>query len=162
MNNKPFAVVQIIARFFCTLLTFLSIFLAGIMATTSYAQEQTATFAGGCFWCSESDFEKLDGVIAVTSGYIGGHLKIRPTRRFHRVKPDIPRAFKLFLIAKKSAIQPCLSIFGKVSIRLMLADSSAIEVSSIAVKFSIMTRNRGRLRKSPARRWIKMPTWALQ
>jgi len=31
-----------------------------------------ATFAGGCFWCSESDFKKMDGVIEVISGYTGG------------------------------------------------------------------------------------------
>jgi len=34
--------------------------------------EQTAIFAGGCFWCVESDFEKLPGVSEVVSGYIGG------------------------------------------------------------------------------------------
>ena len=33
---------------------------------------ETATFAGGCFWCMEKPFEKLDGVIAVESGYTGG------------------------------------------------------------------------------------------
>jgi len=31
-----------------------------------------ATFAGGCFWCLESDFKKIDGVIEAVSGYIGG------------------------------------------------------------------------------------------
>ncbi len=33
-----------------------------------------ATFAGGCFWCMEPPFDKLDGVVSTTSGYIGGHL----------------------------------------------------------------------------------------
>jgi peptide-methionine (S)-S-oxide reductase len=34
-----------------------------------------ATFAGGCFWCMEPPFDKLDGVIATVSGYAGGKLK---------------------------------------------------------------------------------------
>ena len=34
----------------------------------------TAIFAGGCFWCVEYDFEKLDGVYEVESGYTGGHV----------------------------------------------------------------------------------------
>lgn len=34
-----------------------------------------ATFAGGCFWCLESDFEKVEGVVKVTSGYTGGREK---------------------------------------------------------------------------------------
>ena len=33
---------------------------------------QQATFAGGCFWCMEPPFEKLDGVHDVVSGYTGG------------------------------------------------------------------------------------------
>jgi len=39
---------------------------------------QTATFAGGCFWCVEADFEKVDGVVEVVSGYTGGS-KENPT-----------------------------------------------------------------------------------
>ncbi len=39
---------------------------------------QIATFAGGCFWCTESDFEKVHGVTQVISGYTGGY-KADPT-----------------------------------------------------------------------------------
>ncbi|WP_407923345.1 peptide-methionine (S)-S-oxide reductase MsrA [Desulfosoma caldarium] len=45
---------------------------------SSKEQRATATFAGGCFWCVESDFEKVDGVLEVISGYTGGH-KENPT-----------------------------------------------------------------------------------
>ena len=34
-----------------------------------------AYFAGGCFWCMEESFEKLDGVVEVISGYSGGKTK---------------------------------------------------------------------------------------
>jgi peptide-methionine (S)-S-oxide reductase len=37
-----------------------------------------AIFAGGCFWCTEADFDKIPGVVATTSGYTGG-LLARPT-----------------------------------------------------------------------------------
>ena len=49
--------------------------------TTMNADDKTvekATFAGGCFWCVESDFAKVNGVVDVTSGYSGGH-KENPT-----------------------------------------------------------------------------------
>lgn len=39
---------------------------------TSHAKIEKTTLAGGCFWCIETDFEKLDGVIEAVSGYAGG------------------------------------------------------------------------------------------
>ncbi len=43
-------------------------------------QTETAVFAGGCFWCVESDFDKVDGVLSTTSGFVGGHTA-NPTYR---------------------------------------------------------------------------------
>jgi peptide-methionine (S)-S-oxide reductase len=45
-------------------------------------QTDTAILAGGCFWCVESDFEKLPGVYEAVSGYSGGDLQ-NPTYRNH-------------------------------------------------------------------------------
>ena len=42
---------------------------------TSYAATAKATFAGGCFWCVEEAFEKVPGVTAAVSGYMGGKTK---------------------------------------------------------------------------------------
>ena len=36
---------------------------------------ETATLAGGCFWCTEAIFKKLTGVTSVVSGYAGGQMK---------------------------------------------------------------------------------------
>jgi peptide-methionine (S)-S-oxide reductase len=47
-------------------------------AATSENGHALATFAGGCFWCMEPPYDKLDGVFATTSGYIGGS-KADPT-----------------------------------------------------------------------------------
>jgi len=42
------------------------------LASASAVQAATAILAGGCFWCMEADFEKLDGVSDVVSGFTGG------------------------------------------------------------------------------------------
>ena len=50
----------------------------GAAAQSAPPATAVATFAGGCFWCVEADFDKVEGVISTTSGYIGG-LAANPT-----------------------------------------------------------------------------------
>jgi peptide-methionine (S)-S-oxide reductase len=58
----------------------LALLLAAAAPAAAPAQkaQAVAVFAGGCFWCSESDFDKLPGVLSTTSGYTGGKL-VNPT-----------------------------------------------------------------------------------
>lgn len=44
-------------------------------ARTAEQRLETATFAGGCFWCMEPPFDKLEGVVSTTSGYTGGRTR---------------------------------------------------------------------------------------
>ncbi|GGQ33236.1 peptide-methionine (S)-S-oxide reductase MsrA [Shewanella litoralis] len=53
----------------------LTILAASLLAYASNASADKAILAGGCFWCMESDFEKLDGVTDVISGFTGGNIK---------------------------------------------------------------------------------------
>ena len=46
--------------------------LTGLLSYVSNAAAEKTVLAGGCFWCMESDFEKLEGVIDVVSGFTGG------------------------------------------------------------------------------------------
>jgi peptide-methionine (S)-S-oxide reductase len=57
--------------------------IAALVLSTGAAAAQTegkaatakATFAGGCFWCVEEAFDKVPGVVATVSGFMGGHIK---------------------------------------------------------------------------------------
>ena len=57
----------------------LLIFLLMVFPSLGISQNlQKATFAAGCFWCTEEAFEKVPGVVSAVSGYIGGNVK-KPT-----------------------------------------------------------------------------------
>lgn len=65
---------SLLAMFFLALMAGVS----GLGATQTPAAPNglhKATFAGGCFWCMEPPFERIDGVVKVTAGYTGGDVK---------------------------------------------------------------------------------------
>lgn len=63
---------------FVTIISLVGLMMLAHPSFSVAAQQETATFAGGCFWCMEPLYEKLPGVISVVSGYTGG-TKSNPT-----------------------------------------------------------------------------------
>src|SRR5437660_176169 len=61
--------------FLRALIVFFIALTGGAFAMEPTHTTQDAIFAGGCFWCMQAEFEGTEGVISVTSGYTGGHVK---------------------------------------------------------------------------------------
>jgi len=51
-----------------------ALMLAAMAGNAQAEQQETAVFAGGCFWCVEHDFDQIPGVIETVSGFTGGHV----------------------------------------------------------------------------------------
>ncbi|MCL6272118.1 peptide-methionine (S)-S-oxide reductase MsrA [Sansalvadorimonas sp. 2012CJ34-2] len=91
----------------------LSAFLLSLAGSINTASADEAVFAGGCFWCTESDFEKLDGVEEAISGYTGGHEK-NPT--YPRVSAGITghtEAVKVIYDPKKVSYEQLLYTYWR-------------------------------------------------
>lgn len=63
---------------------------AALVAPAVAQETRAAIFAGGCFWCVESDFDKVPGVVSTTSGYSGGTLE-NPTYPNHEGHREVVR-----------------------------------------------------------------------
>ena len=74
----------------------------------SYA---VATFAGGCFWCMEPPFDKLDGVISTISGYTGGPEKKPNYKQVAGGKTGHAEAVKVTFDPAKVTYEKLLSVF---------------------------------------------------
>src|SRR5690606_1958095 len=90
------------------------LFMSTSMSKAEENQElETAIFAGGCFWCMEPPFEKLDGVKEVISGYTAGSTK-NPT--YQQVSSGITghtEAIKITFDPSKVTYEKLLAIFWK-------------------------------------------------
>ena len=79
--------------------------------TDAAAKTETAIFAGGCFWCVESDFDHVTGVISTTSGYIGGHLDNPSYRDVVSETTGHREAVKIEFDPAKVSYQKLLDVF---------------------------------------------------
>lgn len=113
MKKHSFLFSAIIAPAYYSLLTGLSAVLVMATPMASHAEERIATFAGGCFWCSESDFEKLDGVVSVTSGYIGGHQKNPTYKQVSSGKTGHTEGVQMIFESDKISYEVLLEHFWK-------------------------------------------------
>jgi peptide methionine sulfoxide reductase msrA/msrB len=74
---------------------------------------QTAVFAGGCFWCTEADFEKVDGVIEAISGYTGGHVANPSYKEVSKGVTGHVEAVKVVYDAAKVTYEKLLEVFWR-------------------------------------------------
>ncbi|WP_442873051.1 peptide-methionine (S)-S-oxide reductase MsrA [Aurantimonas sp. A3-2-R12] len=99
MRRNPFALATLAAG----ALMALTLSPGPVAAQTS----ATAIFAGGCFWCVESDFDHVQGVLDTTSGYIGGTNQ-NPTYQNH---PGHVEAVKITYDPAKVSYDQLLTVF---------------------------------------------------
>jgi len=92
----------------------ISIFL--ILSPAANAQTdkiQTATFAGGCFWCMEPPYDKVEGVISTTSGYTGGNVKNPTYKQVSQGQTGHAEAVQVKYDSSKVNYDKLLDVFWK-------------------------------------------------
>ena len=81
-----------------------------LVATLS-AEQRTAVFAGGCFWCMEPPFDKVDGVIRTVSGYAGGKKQTPTYREVASGQTDHLEALQVTYDPEKVSYKELLEVF---------------------------------------------------
>lgn len=79
----------------------------------AFAAQETAVFAGGCFWCVESDFDKVPGVTSTTSGYIGGKAGTATYKAVSNGNTGHYEAVRIVYDARKVSYTKLLDIFWR-------------------------------------------------
>ncbi len=93
-------------------LIFIVIFIMGT-ANAANKETETAIFGGGCFWCVEADFDKLDGVISTTSGYDGGKIENPTYEMVSSGQTGYAEVVKVEFNSKKISYQELLNHFWR-------------------------------------------------
>lgn len=74
---------------------------------------ETAILGGGCFWCTEAVFEKIDGIIDVVSGYAGGKSENPTYKEICTGKSGHAEVIKIEFNPARISFEKILDIFGK-------------------------------------------------
>ena len=80
-------------------------------STAAAHDTAVATLAGGCFWCMEPPFDKLEGVISTTSGYTGGHTKNPTYKQTSSGKTGHTEAIQIVYDPRKISYEKLLNVF---------------------------------------------------
>ena len=90
----------------------LLLWVAGSLCSANAATTQTAIFAGGCFWCMQSDFDKVPGVISTEAGYTGDTKPTNPSYEFvSSGKSNYVEAIKVVFDPQKISYKNLLTVF---------------------------------------------------
>jgi peptide-methionine (S)-S-oxide reductase len=115
------SIVRFVAALLCSLL-------ASVIAAQTPPLAK-ATFAGGCFWCVEADFDKIDGVVSTTSGYIGGRV---PNPTYEQVSAGTTgyvEAVEIVFDSRRVSYEKLLDVFW-VSVDPTVVDRQFCDVGS--------------------------------
>ncbi len=84
-----------------------------VIPADTNAKTDTATFANGCFWCTEAIFEQLEGVISATSGYTDGHVANPTYKEVCTGETGHAECLQIVYDPKKISFDELLEVFWK-------------------------------------------------
>jgi len=102
-----------VMRFVIPVMLALMLTLPAFADTNPAPKIETAILAGGCFWCIEADYEKLDGVVDVISGYTGGHVENPTYKQVSAGRTGHIEAVKITFDANKISYAEILNFFWR-------------------------------------------------
>ena len=106
---------------------------------------EVATLAGGCFWCVESDLEKISGVHSVISGYSGGIIKNPTYKQVSSGQTKHIESVQVTFDPKRFLIDNSCNTFGKLLTQPIPVDSLLIEGIGTLLQFFFIIKNKNTL-----------------
>ncbi len=122
----------------------LRMLLFSALFTVSYlqaAEPQTATFAGGCFWCVEEAFDKVDGVLDTTSGYANGNTNKPSYEEVSKGKTGYVESLQVSYDPQRVSFEKLLEVFWHNHDPTDGAANSVIAVTSTVRRSSTATNS---------------------